>query len=46
MIFRLNGRNYINLLTLPRNDCLPGGGSAPDSANGLRPEDIGYLLDA
>src|SRR6202158_4554364 len=42
----LNGRNYINLLTLrPGMTVYPGGGSAARSANGLRPEDIGYLLD-
>jgi hypothetical protein len=42
----LNGRNYINLLTLrPGMIVYPGGGSAARSANGLRPEDIGYLLD-
>jgi hypothetical protein len=42
----LNGRNYINLLTLrPGMQVYPGGGSAARSANGLRPEDIGYLLD-
>jgi hypothetical protein len=42
----LNGRNYINLLTLrPGMTVYPGGGSASRSANGTRPEDIGYLLD-
>jgi hypothetical protein len=42
----LNGRNYINLLTLrPGMQVYPGGGSAARSANGLRPEDIGYLVD-
>src|SRR6267154_716495 len=42
----LNGRNYINLLTLrPGMTVYPGGGSAARSANGLRPEDIGYLID-
>ena len=42
----LNGRNYINLLTLrPGMTVYPGGGSAARSANGLRPEDIGYLVD-
>ncbi|MBZ5660240.1 MAG: TonB-dependent receptor [Acidobacteriia bacterium] len=42
----LNGRNYINLLTLrPGMTVYPGGGSAARSANGTRPEDIGYLLD-
>src|SRR5260370_23599203 len=42
----LNGRNYINLLTLrPGMTVYPGGGSAARSANGLRHEDIGYLID-
>jgi len=42
----LNGRNYINLLTLrPGMTVYPGGGSAARSANGTRPEDIGYLID-
>jgi hypothetical protein len=42
----LNGRNYINLLSLrPGMTVYPGGGSAARSANGTRPEDIGYLLD-
>src|SRR5580704_13111871 len=42
----LNGRNYINLLTLrPGMTVYPGGGSAARSANGTRPEDIGYLLE-
>src|SRR6266853_884644 len=41
----LNGRNYINLLTLrPGMTVYPGGGSFTRSANGTRAEDIGYLL--
>src|ERR1700687_5902859 len=42
----LNGRNFINLLTLrPGMTVYPGGGSAARSANGLRPEDIGYMRE-
>jgi hypothetical protein len=42
----LNGRNYINLLTLrPGMTIYAGGGSFTRSANGTRAEDIGYLLD-
>ena len=42
----LNGRNYINLLTLrPGMSVYAGGGSFTRSANGTRAEDIGYLID-
>jgi carboxypeptidase family protein/TonB-dependent receptor-like protein len=42
----LNGRNYINLLSLrPGMTVYAGGGSFTRSANGTRAEDIGYLLD-
>src|SRR3984893_13957497 len=42
----LNGRNYINLLTLrPGVTIFPGGGADTRSANGNRSEDIGYLID-
>ncbi len=42
----LNGRNYINLLTLrPGMNVYAGGGSQTRSANGTRAGDIGYLLD-
>ena len=42
----MNGRNYINLLTLrPGMTVYAGGGSFTRSANGTRAEDIGYLLD-
>ena len=42
----LNGRNYINLLTLrPGMNVYAGGGSFTRSANGTRAEDIGYLVD-
>src|SRR6202163_858970 len=42
----LNGRNYINLLTLrPGVTIFPGGGADTRSADGNRSEDIGYLVD-
>ncbi|HEV7967771.1 MAG TPA: TonB-dependent receptor [Candidatus Acidoferrales bacterium] len=42
----LNGRNFINLLTLrPGVTVYPGGGADTRSANGSRSEDIGYLID-
>src|SRR6195256_6138626 len=42
----LNGRNYINLLSMrPGMTVYAGGGSFTRSANGTRAEDIGYLLD-
>jgi hypothetical protein len=42
----LNGRNYINLLTLrPGVSVYAGGGAQTRSANGTRAGDIGYLLD-
>ena len=42
----LNGRNYINLLSLrPGMTVYAGGGSFTRSANGLRAEDIGYQLE-
>jgi hypothetical protein len=42
----LNGRNYINLLTLrPGMTIYPGGGGSTRSANGTRAEDIGYLVE-
>jgi outer membrane receptor protein involved in Fe transport len=42
----LNGRNFENLITLrPGVVIYPGGGFQTQSANGLRPEDVGYLLD-
>src|SRR3984893_16265833 len=42
----LNGRNYINLLSLrPGMTVYAGGGNEARSANGTRVEDIGYLLD-
>src|ERR1700681_3169853 len=42
----LNGRNYINLLTLrPGVTVYAGGGNFTRSANGTRAEDIGYLID-
>jgi hypothetical protein len=42
----LNGRNYQNLLTLrPGVMIYPGGGPWTQSTNGLRPDDIGYVID-
>jgi hypothetical protein len=42
----LNGRNYINLLSMrPGMTVYAGGGSFTRSANGTRAEDIGYLID-
>src|ERR1700687_2243985 len=42
----LNGRNYINLLTLrPGVTIFPGGGLNTQSTNGIRPEDNVFLLD-
>src|ERR1700724_590336 len=42
----LNGRNYINLVTLrPGMEVYPGGGTSSRASNGLRAEDIGYLID-
>src|SRR6202790_4513000 len=42
----LNGRNYINLLTLrPGITVYAGGGNEARSANWTRVEDIGYLVD-
>jgi hypothetical protein len=42
----LNGRNYINLLSLrPGVSVYAGGGAQTRSANGTRAGDIGYLLD-
>lgn len=42
----LNGRNFLNLLTLrPGVMIHPGGGFQTQSANGLRPTTISYLLD-
>lgn len=42
----LNGRNYINLVSLrPGMEVYPGGGSSTRSSNGLRAEDIGFLID-
>jgi hypothetical protein len=42
----LNGRNFMNLLTLrPGVMIHPGGGFQTQSANGLRPTDVSYLLD-
>jgi hypothetical protein len=42
----LNGRNYINLLSLrPGMTVYAGGGSFTRSANGTRAEDIGYQLE-
>ncbi len=42
----LNGRNFLNLLTLrPGVLIYPGGGFQTQSANGLRPTDVSYLLN-
>jgi hypothetical protein len=42
----LNGRNYQNLLTLrPGTMVYPGGGPWTQSTNGIRPEDMGYIID-
>ena len=42
----LNGRDYINLITLrPGLTVYPGGGTSTRSSNGLRAEDIGYIVD-
>jgi hypothetical protein len=42
----LNGRNYQNLLTLrPGTMIYPGGGPWTQSTNGIRPDDIGYIID-
>ena len=42
----LNGRDYINLITLrPGLTVYTGGGTSTRSSNGLRAEDIGYLVD-
>ncbi|MCU1252183.1 MAG: hypothetical protein JWQ49_5212 [Edaphobacter sp.] len=42
----LNGRNYIDLVTLrPGTKVYPGGGTSRRASNGLRAEDIGYLID-
>jgi len=42
----LNGRNFENLITLrPGVMIYPGGGFQTQSSNGLRPTDVGYLLD-
>ncbi|MGH9772274.1 MAG: carboxypeptidase-like regulatory domain-containing protein, partial [Candidatus Acidiferrales bacterium] len=42
----LNGRDYINLINLrPGLTVTPGGGTSTRSANGLRAEDIGYIVD-
>jgi hypothetical protein len=42
----LNGRNYQNLLTLrPGVMIYPGGGPWTQSTNGIRPDDIGYIID-
>ena len=42
----LNGRDYINLVTLrPGLTVYPGGGTSSRSSNGLRAEDIGYIVD-
>jgi hypothetical protein len=42
----LNGRNYQNLLTLrPGVMIYPGGGPWTQSTNGIRPDDMGYIID-
>ncbi len=42
----LNGRNFENLIALrPGVMIYPGGGFQTQSANGLRPADVDYLLD-
>ncbi len=42
----LNGRDYINLITLrPGLTVYVGGGTSTRSSNGLRAEDIGYMVD-
>ena len=42
----LNGRNFVNLLTLrPGMQVYLGGGTYTRSANGTRADDIGYLVD-
>ena len=42
----LNGRDYISLITLrPGLTVYTGGGTSTRSSNGLRAEDIGYLVD-
>jgi hypothetical protein len=42
----LNGRNYQNLLTLrPGVMIYPGGGPWTQSTNGIRPEEMSYIVD-
>ena len=42
----LNGRNFENLLALrPGTMVYPGGGPWTQSTNGIRPEDVGYVVD-
>ena len=42
----LNGRDFINLLSLrPGLEVYPGGGTSTRSANGLRAEDVGYIVN-
>jgi Carboxypeptidase regulatory-like domain/TonB dependent receptor-like, beta-barrel len=42
----LNGRNYINLLSLrPGVEQYPGGGAWTQAANGLRVEDVNWVID-
>ncbi len=42
----LNGRDYINLISLrPGLTVYVGGGTSTRSSNGLRAEDIGYIVD-
>ena len=42
----LNGRNYQNLLTLrPGVSIYPGGGPWTQSTNGIRPEEMSYIID-